>query len=167
MSALLILRIVHIFAGVFIVGYYLFMVPILAPRLKRLGPTFQVPVMGALMPILTPVMIVNTIVIVGTGIAMTLILRQGNLGMLFTSGWGWMIITGLVLTLVAIVLAFGFITPAGLQAERLGRGIEGRPPTPEEARQLERLSARIETLSRVNFVFVILILLTMLLARYV
>ncbi len=166
MSILAVLRIVHIFFGVFVAGYYLFMVPILMPRLKRLGPAIQGPVMQALMPILTPVMATTAFVIVGTGVAMTLILRQGNLGTLFTTGWGWAIIVGFVLTLAAIVLAFGFITPAGLRADRLGRSIEGRPPTPDEAQQLGRLSTRIETLSRVNFVLIIIVLLAMLLARY-
>ncbi len=167
MSALLVLRIVHIFFGVFLAGYYLFMVPILAPRLKRLGPTIQGPVMQALMPVLTPVMAISAIVIVGTGVAMTLIMRQGNLGTLFTTGWGWAIIVGSVLTLVAVVLAFGFITPAGLRIEKLSSSIQGRPPTPDEARQLGQLSSRIETISKINFVLIVIILLAMLLARYV
>ncbi len=167
LDTLMVLRIVHIFFGVFLAGYYLFMVPILMPRLKHLGPAIQGPVMQALGPILTPIMSISVIVIIGTGTAMTLILRQGNLGMLFTTGWGWAIIVGSVLTLVAVVLAFGFITPAGLRAVRLGRSIEGRPPTPDEAQQLGRLSAQIETLSRINFVIIVLILLAMLLARYV
>ena len=47
---MMILRILHIFSGVFVAGYYMFAVPILMPRLKRLGPTIQGPVMQALMP---------------------------------------------------------------------------------------------------------------------
>ena len=137
------------------------------PRLKRLGPPIQGPVMQSLMPVLTPVMATSSFVIVGTGIAMTLILRQGTLGMLFTTGWGWAMIIGLVLTLAAIVVAFGFIVPAGLRADRLGRSIEGRAPKPDEAQQLGRLSAKIETLSRANLVIIVIILLAMILARYV
>jgi hypothetical protein len=167
MGTLMVLRIVHIFFGVFLAGYYLFMVPILMPRLKRLGPAIQGPVMQALMPILTPVMATSAFVIVGTGVAMTLILRQGNLGMLFTTGWGWAIITGLVLTIAGAVVGFGFITPRGLRMERLSRSIEGRAPKPDEAQQLGRLSAQIETLSRINFVLIVIVLLAMLLARYV
>ena len=88
MTTLMILRIVHIFFGVFLACYYLFMVPILMPRLKRLGPAIQGPVMQALMPALTPIMCVSVMVIIGTGVAMPLILRQGTLGTLFTTGWG-------------------------------------------------------------------------------
>ncbi len=167
MSALLVLRIVHIFFGVFLVGYFLFMVPILMPRLKRLGPAIEGPVMQALMPVLTPVIAISVIVIVGTGIAQTLILRQGDLSMLFATGWGWAITTGLVLTIAGSVVGFGFVTPRGLRMERLGRSIEGRDPKPDEAQQLARLSAQIETLERINLVIVVLILLSMLLARYV
>lgn len=163
---MVVLRIVHIFFGVFVAGYYLFMVPILMPRLKRLGPSIQGPVMQALMPVLTPVMVTSAVVIVGTGVAMTLILRQGNLGVLFTTGWGWAIMIGFILTLAALVVAFGFITPGGFRLARLGRSIQGRPPTPEETRLMGRLSRQNETLSRVNFVLIVIVLLAMLLARY-
>ncbi|MBI2979546.1 MAG: hypothetical protein HYY41_01775 [Chloroflexi bacterium] len=161
-----ILRILHILFGVFVAGYYMFAVPILLPRLKRLGPAIQGPVMQALMPVLTPVMMVSAVVIVGTGIAMTLILRPGNLGTLFTTGWGWAIFTGFILTLVIIVLAFGVIIPTGLRAQKLARVIQGRPPTPDEVKQMGKLSAQVETASNVNFVLVVIVLLAMLLARY-
>ncbi len=166
MTILAILRILHILSGVFVAGYYFLMVPIVMPRLKRLGPAIQGPVMQALMPILTPVMATSVIILLGTGIAMTLILRQGALDTLFTTGWGWAIIIGLVLFVVALVVAYGFIVPAGLRMEKLGRSIQGRPPTPEEAQQLGRLATRVETLSWVNFVLVVVILLDMLIARY-
>ncbi|MBI2288177.1 MAG: hypothetical protein HYU83_04285 [Chloroflexi bacterium] len=118
------------------------------------------------MPVLTPVMMVSAVVIVGTGIAMTLILRPGNLGTLFTTGWGWAIFTGFILTLVIIVLAFGVIIPTGLRAQKLARVIQGRPPTPDEVKQMGKLSAQVETASNVNFVLVVIVLLAMLLARY-
>lgn len=97
---------------------------------------------------------------------MTLILRPGNLEALFTTGWGWAIFTGFILTLVAIVLAFGIIVPTGLRAEKLASGIQGRPPKPDEVQQMGKLPARIETISNVNFVLVVIVLLAMLLARY-
>ncbi len=167
MSILAVLRIVHIFFGAFLVGYSLFMVLILMPRLKRLGPAIQGPVMQALGPVLTPVIGISVIVIVGTGVAMTLILRQGNLSTLFTTGWGWAILIGLVLTVAASVVGFGFITPLGLRMERLTRSIGGRAPKPEEAQQLGQMSARMEFLERVSLVLIVIILLAMLLARYV
>ncbi|MBI4296512.1 MAG: hypothetical protein HY667_05295 [Chloroflexi bacterium] len=162
-----ILRIVHIIFAVFVAGYYFFMVPILMPKMKKLGPAIQGPLMQALMSVLTPVMWTSVIVIVGTGVAMALVQRQGALDTLFSTGSGWAMIIGFVLTVAAATIGFGFITPAGLQTQKLGRSIQGRPPTPEEAQQLGRLSTRIENLSVINFVLVVIILLDMLIARYV
>jgi len=95
MTTLMILRIVHIVFGIYIAGSYLFLVPILEPRLKRLGPTIQSPVMRALMPILTPINAISFIIIIGTGLAMTLIMRSGALNTLFVTTWGWAMIIGL------------------------------------------------------------------------
>ena len=79
----------HPVFGIFVAGTYLFLVPILEPRLKRLGPAIQGPVMQSLMPVLTPVMATSFVIIIGTGVAMTLRLRGGSLDTLFTTEWGW------------------------------------------------------------------------------
>ena len=97
---------------------------------------------------------------------MLLIQRQGALGTLFTTGSGWAMIIGFVLTLVVLVIGLGLISSAGVKAQKLARSVQGRPPTPEESQQMGRLSARIEKLSNINFVFVAILLLDMLLARY-
>ena len=49
------LRVLHVIAGIYMAGSYLFLVPILEPTLKRLGPPIQSPVMRSLMPTLLPV----------------------------------------------------------------------------------------------------------------
>jgi len=167
MTILMVLRIVHIVFGIYIAGSYLFMVPILEPRLKRLGPAIQGPVMRALMPILTPINGISFIVIIGTGVAMTLIMRSGALNTLFVTAWGWAIIIGLAATVAAGVVGFGFLMPRGLRMDKLGRSIEGRPPNPDEGKQLHQLSARVETLSRVNLVLIVIALATMIASRYV
>jgi hypothetical protein len=76
-------------------------------------------------------------------------------------------IIGLIATLVVIIVGFGFLTPTGIRMEKMGRSIEGRPPTPEEGQKLNQLSARVETLSRINFIFIIIALVTMVISRYV
>lgn len=166
MTTLMILRIVHVIFGIYIAGSYLFLVPILEPRLKRLGPAIQGPVMRALMPILTPINGISFIVIIGTGVAMTLIMRSGALNTLFVTAWGWAIIIGLTATVAAGVVGFGFLMPRGMRMDKLGRSIEGRAPTPDEGKQLERLSAQVETLSRVNLVLIVIALATMIASRY-
>lgn len=167
MNTLDVLRIVHVVFGIFLAGSYLFIVPILEPRLRRLGPAIQGPVMSALMPVLTPVMGTSFVIVLGTGVALVLGIRGGSLNELFVTGWGWAMVIGLVATLGAIVVGFGLLTPRGIRMDKLGRSIKGRPPTPEESEQLRRLSAQVETLSRTNFVLVVVALVSMLIARYV
>ncbi len=166
MITLMVLRIVHIVFGIYIAGSYLFLVPILEPRLKRLGPAIQSPVMRALMPILTPINAISFIIIIGTGLAMTLIMRSGALNTLFVTTWGWAMIIGLVATLAAGVVGFGFLMTTGFRMDKLGRSIEGRAPTPNEGKILHQLSARIETLSRVNLVLIVIALASMIASRY-
>ena len=101
------LRLIHIIAGIFVGGTYLFLVPILEPRLKRLGPAIQGPVIRAIMPVLTPVMGLSFIVLFGTGTAMTLLIRQGNLSQLVTTAWGWDILIGIIATIVICIVGFG------------------------------------------------------------
>ena len=167
MTTLMILRIVHVVFGIYIAGSYLFLVPILEPRLKSLGPAIQSPVMRALMPILTPINAISFIIIIGTGMALTLIMRGSALDTLFVTVWGWAMIIGLVATLAAAVVGFGFLMTTGFRMDKLGRSIEGRAPTPDEGKILHQLSSRIETLSRVNLVLIMIALATMLLSRYV
>ncbi len=160
------LRLIHVIAGIFVGGTYLFLVPILEPRLRRLGPAISSPVMSALMPILTPVMGASFVVLFGTGTAMTLMIRQGNLGQLVTTTWGWVILVGIIATLTICVIGFGIITPTGIRLEKLSRSIKGRDPKPEEGQRLHQLSSKIEKLSRINFVFVVTAIATMVIARY-
>ena len=160
------LRLIHVIAGIFVGGTYLFLVPILEPRLRRLGPAIQGSVMSALMPILTPVMGLSFIVLFGTGTAMTLLIRQGNLSQLVTTTRGWVILLGIIATIAICIVGFGIITPTGIRMEKLGRSIEGRAPTPEEGQRLHQLSVRIEKLSRINFIFVVIALATMVISRY-
>ncbi len=166
MDILMVLRIVHVVFGIYIAGSYLFMVPILEPRLKRLGPAIQSPVMRALMPILTPINGISFIIIIGTGTAMTLIMRSGALGTLFVTAWGWAMIIGLVATVAVCVVGFGFLMTTGFRMDKLGRSIEGRAPTPDEGQQLHQLSARVEALSRTNLVLIVIALASMIASRY-
>lgn len=167
MTILMALRIVHVVFGIYIVGSYLFMVLILESRLKRLGPAIQGPVMRALMPILTPVNGISFGIIIGTGLALTFIMRSGALNTLFTTTWGVAMIIGLAVTIAVLVIGFGFLMPTGKRMGKLGSGIEGRAPNPDEGKQLHQLSARVDTLSRVNLVLILIALATMIASRYI
>ncbi|MBI4286581.1 MAG: hypothetical protein HY670_11900 [Chloroflexi bacterium] len=161
-----VLRMLHILFGIFVGGTYIFLVFILEPRLRRLGPSVQTPLMRALMPILTPVMATSFIIIIGTGIAMTLMAVPGAFSSLWSSAWGWDITIGFLATIGILVVGFGLLTPTGIRLDKLGRSITGRPPTPEEGRQLQALSERVTRLSQVNFIFVAIAIITMVIARF-
>ncbi len=164
---MIILRVLHIIAGIYIAGSYLFLVPILEPKLKRLGPSIQNPVMGALMPILLPVNGISFIIVIGTGVAMTLIMRAGALDSLFTTVWGWAMIIGLITTVAVTIIGFGVIAPTGMRMGKIGRSIEGRAPKPSESQLLHQLSSRVNTLTRINFALILVALATMIAARYI
>ena len=166
-ALIVVMRILHIVFGVFWVGTVFFMVFILTPRLRALGPTIQSPVMRVLMPVMIPYMMVSAIITVLSGVVLTLVLRWGALGTLFTTGWGWSMIVGFVTSLVAAFIGFGIVIPLGRRQAALASSIEGRPPGPEEAQQLGQLGARIGSLTLTNFVLLIIATVTMAIARYV
>lgn len=161
-----VLRIVHILFAVFVAGYYFLMVPILMPALKKLGPSVQGPLIPEVASRVTPVMWTSQFAIVATGIASTLILRGSNLSSLFITGWGWAMIIGLALTAAWVLAGFTIMDPTLRRIQSLGRSIQGRAPTAEEARQLGQLGQKATTLLRLSLALVSITLLDMLVARY-
>lgn len=160
------LRMLHILFAIFVGGTYIFLALILEPRLRQLGPSIQTPVMRVVTPILTPIMATSFVIIVGTGIAIIFVLHPGAIDVLWSSVWGWDITLGILATIMILVIGFGLLVPTGIHLDKLGRSIEGRPPTPEEGQQLQHLSERVTKLSQVNFIFVTIAIITMLIARY-
>ncbi len=69
-------RLLHVIFSIYLVGSVTFMVLVLGPRLKRLGPTIQGPVMSALSPIMAALNGISFIIIMATGILM-----------IFTANW--------------------------------------------------------------------------------
>ncbi len=98
----------HVIFGIFVGGTYLFMVPILASRLRQLGPTDPGAVMQALMPILTQVMATSLTGLIVTGLIMTA--QERGLGSLFNSGWGVDILIGPVATVGVIIVGFRMLS---------------------------------------------------------
>ena len=166
-ALIIVMRILHIVFSVFWVGTAFFMVVILAPKLKALGPQIQSPVMKSIMPVMMPYMFLSSSITVLSGIVLTLVMRWGVLGTLFTTGWGWSMIVGFVTSLAAAIIAFGVVVPIAKRQAALASSIEGRPPSPEEGKQLGQLGAKIGALTLNNFVLVIIATITMAIARFV
>ena len=164
---LVFLRIVHIVTGVFLIGNVFFMTMLLQPRLRALGPTIQMPVMGAILPVFIPAQVSAYIAVFASGVAMALTLRWNNLSDFFAAGWGWAIVVGLLATVAGGIVGFGIVAPTGMRLIKLGRGIQGRTPTPEEGKQMGQLASRLVTYSRVNVGIGVVIIGAMAAARFV
>lgn len=158
------LRSLHIGFGIFLVGNGLFATLILEPRLRALGPAVQGPVMGAVMPVMTRIQVLSFAIVIVTGGILMYLLR----GNFFQSGsnWGWAILAGLAITLAALIISFGMVTPLGIRMMKLGASIEGRPPTPDEARRMAAMAGRVRTLTRVLVALSVAIVVSMAGARY-
>ncbi|HJW30803.1 MAG TPA: hypothetical protein VJ508_16325 [Saprospiraceae bacterium] len=162
----ILLRLLHIILGVFWAGTAFFNVLILEPRLRWMGPAFQNPVMNALIPVIGPMMTLSSFVVLGTGVALSL-MSWTTFGALFSTSTGWMLFAGFAFTIGAMAVGLGFIAPTGKRLERLSKTLEGRVPGPDETLQLAQLSGRIETLSRLNSILLLLAVGTMVLFRYI
>jgi hypothetical protein len=164
---LIALRIVHEVFGVFWVGTAFFVTLFLEPRLRGLGPAIQGAVMRALMPVLSPAMLIAAMLTIGAGTAMAILLRRFMLSAFFSSGWGWAMLIGFVTAMCAFTIGLALITPTGLRMDKLGRGMAGRAPKPEELREMEGLSRKLSTLSRADMVLVLVAVGAMAVSRYV
>jgi len=162
-----IVRLIHVVFGVFWVGSVLFTVLILKPRLARLGPAYEKPVMGAIMPRVVPAMFASAFIVFISGSIITFNMRAGDLGSLLTTGWGLMIFVGILATIGAMSVGLGGLTPTGIRMARISGELNGQPPNAAQAATLARLGRRLDRLERVDLVLVLIALATMPLARFV
>ena len=161
-----VLRLLHIVSGTFWVGSALFFVLILEPRLRALGPTIQLPVMGALAPIMGPALGISGIVTIAAGITLALRIRWGHLDTFLNTGWGWAILTGFVMSITALVLGISTAMASNRMA-RLGREMAGHQPSPEEASQLQHIAAGLTLKARAAAILLLIAVGSMAAARYV
>ena len=162
-----VLRAAHIGFGVFWVGGLLFMVLLLTPRLKALGPAVQGPVMQALAPITIPVFTGSGLLVIASGAAIALKLRWGTLDKFFVGDWGWVILAGAILATSGFLLGLMVSRPAMMEAVRLGASIRGRPPSAEEGARLGALQWTITWSTRSTASLLVAAVIAMAVARFV
>ncbi|MEK7767114.1 MAG: hypothetical protein AAB368_12830 [bacterium] len=160
---ILALRIVHVGLGTFWAGTVFFSSLILFPRLKRLGPGIENPVMRSLMAVASPVMAASSVLVLVTGVA--LVHLMGAFGSLLTTPWGQAISVGFAATALAIVVGASVLAPAGMRLDRILSGLGGRDPGPEETRTLRALADRVEFFDRINCALVLIATGAMAVAR--
>lgn len=164
---MVVLRTLHIVFGTFWVGTDLFATFLLIPRLRALGRDVERPVMAALIRVLPPALMVGSVITVVTGVWITGIMRGWNLAWIGASGWGTAILVGALATVAALVVGFGILPPLTISMDRLDRGIEGRKPTPEEDRRLQQLAGQVTALARANSLLLIVVVISMAVARFI
>lgn len=164
---ILILRVLHIGLGAFWVGTDAFLTFLLLPRLRTLGADVERQVFATLIRYLPPVMMVTSIVTFVSGILLTGIMRGWNLNWVFANGWGTAIFIGFVGTVMTLIIGFGLLPPLMMRTEKLERSFEGRQPTNTEADEFERLRARGTMFTKLNSVLLIIVIISMSVARFV
>jgi len=162
---IVILRIIHIFAGVFWVGAAWLLAFFIGPTALALGADGG-KFMGYLntqrrFPIVVSVAAVLTVL---AGWALFFIAW----GPVFNTPKGLAFAVGGVLGLIALGIGGGVLGPASLKVTRLGGEIAraGKPPSPEQMAEMSALQKRLTTASLWNAIFASLALLFMALARY-
>ncbi len=87
-SLLISLRILHIISGTFVVGATAYGILVLGPRTGRTPPRHAVHVRGILNSATILFYIVNGVIVIGTGAAMTLIMWEGTLDKILSTAGG-------------------------------------------------------------------------------
>jgi uncharacterized membrane protein len=165
----IVLRIVHILAGVFWVGSAAFFFFFVEPTAKRLGPQAG-PVMQELM-VRRKVPIFITASSGLTVLAGVLLYWRSSGGLdvdWITSAPGLAFTVGGLAAIGAFAMGLAVIKPAVDRMGALGAEIaaSGGPPSPQQGAQLLALETRLRNVGRIDIVLLTLAVLTMATARY-
>ena len=161
------MRILHIIFGVYVGGMYIFVTLLLLPRLHGLGSKIERSVIRSIMGVASPVNAVSLIVIIGTGVVMTFQLQGGDISKLLTTGWGVTIFIGALAAVVATLIGFILLMPKGLRMDKIYRSIGKGEPNAEQASELDDIITSVRKVERINFVLMMIALISMPVARFV
>jgi len=163
----IILRIIHIFSGVFWVGFAIFNIGFLQPAVKATGAE-GLKVMQYLSG--------KTRLMPSIYIAATLTMLSGLImywpmagsGSFMKTGYG-MVLTigstsGIIAWLIAIFVIRGIFTGMGTIGKEIA--LQEGPPSPDQMANMQALSARLGKVGHLALVFMVIALLAMSIARY-
>jgi len=167
---LILLRLTHILFGVFWAGTAIFNAVFLIPAVRSLGPAGG-PVMQEIagkrkLPVY---FFISGILTVLSGFGLYWHDSAGFTNGFMRSAGGMTFGAGAVLALVAVLLGVFVVTPAAIRAGKLGAEMAagGRPPTPEQAAEMQRLQATLGKMAVVAAGLLTLTTIAMAVARYV
>ncbi len=137
-----ILRFFHIIFGIYVGGMYIFMTWMLVPKLHKLGPDIERKVWH-LLSAASPANALSFIALFITGVWMTLLIKGGDIGSIFTTAWGIWIVIGFVASLIAAILGFGVLMPKGLRMEKILKASDNGKLSKEASVQVDGIISRI------------------------
>ena len=166
---LIILRIVHIFAGVFWVGIVFMVTRFLGPNAKVLGPDaskFMQRLMGPMR--LLDVALTSAFLTVLSGICLIWIFSDGFQMEWMSSATGITLLFGGICALVTFFIGLGVTKPSFKQLQALGRdiGASGEPPSSEQQAEMAAIQARMGKAGNIAFILLVIAVLTMSVGRY-
>jgi uncharacterized membrane protein len=165
----IILRLIHIAAGIFWVGAAVVFFLIIQPSAKELGPEGQ-KFMGHLgtRKKLPAILMASAVLTVLAGILLYAEVSDGFDVDWITSGPGIGFTVGGVAAIITVTLGLIATKPAADRMGALGQAIaaDGGPPSPEQAAEMQRLQARLTSIGWVSLVLLVIAVVTMATARY-
>lgn len=165
----IVLRVIHIFGGIFWVGFAFFNVGFLQPTVKATGAEGQktMQYLTQKTRLLSTVYATATLTLL-SGLFMYWILFGFRLSALL-SGYGAALTLGAIAGLIAWIYAVVIIRGIFGQMQTIGQQIraQGGPPTPAQATQMQGLVARLGKLGQVALVFLVIAVLGMSTAQYI
>ena len=163
----IVLRLIHIFSGIFWVGTSFFLYFFLQPGVKAAGPAGGA-VMGRISTSRFPMVI--GLAALFTVLAGFLLYWKDSGGLqldFITSSAGIMLTLGALGGIVAFGVSFGVQMPVTLRMAAIQKAAQasGQPPTPAQMQELQVLGKRMEVATRWGVIFMIIAVIGMATAR--
>jgi hypothetical protein len=169
---MVVLRALHIGFGILWVGAAWTVFLFVEPTLKALGAEVHKNFMGYIIGVrrLTHVIVAATVVAVGSGATMYIIdVSRFGVDAFFRSGFGIVLTVGAIAAIVAFLLGPTMIVPSFSRMTKIGAEIDaaGGPPKPEQIAELQAVGARLDGIFKIDFVLLLVAVISMAIARYI
>jgi hypothetical protein len=169
-TLIVILRIIHILAGVFWAGAAFMVAAFLEPNARALGPEggrFMQRLVGQMR--MTTIIIIAAFLNVLAGIWLYWIFSGGFQVNWITSGRGLTLTIGALAAIVTFILGLAVTRPTLLRMGALGQEMQGTegPPKPEQMAAMQALQKRLATVGRAGAILLVIAVIGMAVARYI
>ena len=161
-TELIVLRILHILAGVFWAGAAVYLALVLEPKLRELGAEVERDVLRSVSKLNSLWITLSAVITIIAGFALISRTPGRSFDDLFINGWGTAIGIGLIASILAFFLS-GWVGASTAKLRRALTDVDDATGTPAD---LKSLRSRIAIGSRANAVLVIVAVGTMAAARY-